>query len=68
MKMDKKLLKINELEPGKLYDMVNNPFPNHLLYYVDEDGFYYQKDLIEKTQGKSMIRYNEAMRLRFYEV
>lgn len=66
--MDKKLLKINELEPGKLYDMVNNPFPNHLLYYVDEDGFYYQKDLIEKTQGKSMIRYNEAMRLRFYEV
>lgn len=66
--MDKKLLKINELEPGKLYDMVNNPFPNHLLYYVDEDGFYYQKDLIEKTQGKKAIRYNEAIQLRFYEV
>ena len=66
--MDKNLLKIHELEPGKLYDMVNNPYPNHILYYVDEEGFYCHKDLIVKNQGKRMIQYNEAIQLRFYEV
>jgi hypothetical protein len=68
MKMDKNLLKIHELESGKLYDMVDNPYPNHILYYVDEEGCYCHKDLIVKTQGRRMLQYNEALKLRFYEV
>jgi hypothetical protein len=66
--MDKKLLKIHELESGKLYDMVNNPHPNYLLYFVDEEGFFYQRDTVVKTEGKSFLRYNDAIKMEFYEV
>jgi hypothetical protein len=67
-KMDKKLLKVYELEAGKIYDMVNNPYPDHILYYVDEEGGFCQKDLIVVTQGKRSVRYNEVIKHRFYEV
>lgn len=66
--MDIPLLKIHELKPGKLYDMVNNPFPDHILYYIDEEGNYCHKDLIVKTQGKRHVAYNDALKLRFFEV
>lgn len=66
--MSKPLLSIHELEPGKLYDMVGNPYPNHILYYVDKDGNYCHKDLIVKTHGKRFARYNEIIKDRFYEV
>lgn len=66
--MSKKILKIHELEPGKLYDMIDNPYPDHILYYVDEDGNYCHKDLIVKTQGKRMIQYNEAIKKQFYQI
>lgn len=66
--MAKKLLKIHELEAGKLYDMVNNPFPDYLLYFVDNEGLFYQRDLVVKTEGKSSLKYNDSLRLEFYEV
>lgn len=66
--MNKKIFKINELEPGKLYDMVNNPYPDHILYFVDDEGFFWNKDLIVKTQSKSIDRYNDTINLEFYEV
>lgn len=65
--MEKQLLKIQELEVGKMYDMVDNPHPNYLLYFVDDEGALYQYDTVVKCDGKSLIRYNQALGLRFYE-
>lgn len=66
--MTKKLLNVHELEAGKLYDMVDNPYPGYLLYYVDEEGSFCHKDLVVITEGKSVVRYNEIIKRQFYEV
>lgn len=66
--MKKSLLTIQELQPGKLYDRVDNPFPNHIIHYVDKDLNLWNKDLIVKTQHMSYVKYNEALKLRFFEI
>lgn len=66
--MTKPLLTIQELQPGKLYERIDNPFPNHILHYVDDAGNYWNKDLIVKTQHKNFVGYNDALKLRFFEV
>lgn len=65
--MDKKLLTIQALEKGKMYDMVDNPHPNYLLYFVDEEGALHHYDTVMKCDGKSSITYNKMLKTRFYE-
>lgn len=63
-----KLLKINELKTGKLYDMVNNPNANYLLYFVDNEGNLCYKDAVVKGEGKGDFNYNTVIKTDFYEV
>ncbi|WP_422661609.1 hypothetical protein ACK8P5_26160 (plasmid) [Paenibacillus sp. EC2-1] len=63
-----KLLKINELQPGKMYDMINNPMANYLLYFVDDQGNLWRRDTVVKVEGMERLEYNEAIKADFYEV
>lgn len=66
--MAKKLLKISELEVGKMYDMVDNPHPNYLLYFVNEEGLFCSYDTVVRVKGISSITYNKSLTTRLYEV
>lgn len=60
-------LKIHELVAGKIYDIVDNPFPNHIFYFVDDAGFLYVKDRIVKCEYLSPREYNKVMKMVFIE-
>lgn len=65
--MNKEYLKINELEVGVVYDIVNNPFPNHIYYFIDEEGNLCNIDDIVKCIGKvgNYKSYNEVIKMNF---
>jgi hypothetical protein len=65
---DIELLKIQELQLGRMYDMVDNPHPDYLLYYVDEEGLFCKKDTVMNVKGRCSRSYNEMLETRFYEV
>ena len=60
-------LKIHELVIGKIYDIVDNPFPNHILYFVDNEGFLYVKDTIVKCEHLALHDYNKVLKMVFIE-
>lgn len=65
--MSRKLLSIKELIPNKMYDMIDNPYPNYLLYYVDDKGQLCSYDTVVKVKGISSMSYNEVICCEFYD-
>jgi len=64
----KKQLKINNLKVGVLYDILDNPFPNHIYYFVDNEGFLYVKDIIVNCNHLEHKNYNDVIKMVFIEI
>lgn len=61
------LLKIQDLKPGIKYDMINNPHPNYLLYFVNEEGKLFSYDTVVKVEGVSSMTYNDVIHAKFFD-
>lgn len=65
--MKKKQLKVHELKVGVLYEIVDNLFPNHIYYFIDNNGVLYIKDIIVHCNCLASQSYNDVIKMIFIE-
>lgn len=58
-------MKIFDLKAYLVYDIINNPHPNHIYYSIDESGMLYIYDSIIGCFYESTDSYNKILKMGF---